>query len=210
MERQNLRPPASLFSESAMPSSRRAQPRRPAPTPASRLHLVQRELAEAVFYPPHSPRTETSAYGTVHHRLVYEENRPCLICGVRQSTLHRREHNRFGASALETHHAVIEWSLSRAVDLGKFNAQVVAKLRSQHPEQQLYRRDFTRAQMQGWIDHHPDNLWVLCDVHHRHPGVGIHAISGPIWGAQALLRERYELGSPSTAALLRRALGRTE
>jgi hypothetical protein len=37
------------------------------------------------------------------------------------------------------------------------------------------------------VDHSPDNLWVLCDVHHRHKFVGIHAITYPIWGPQDLV-----------------------
>jgi hypothetical protein len=34
------------------------------------------------------------------------------------------------------------------------------------------------------VDHGFDNLWVLCDVHHRHKFVGIHAITYPIWRPQ--------------------------
>ena len=162
---------------------------------------------EAVFYPPHSPRTESTAYGAIHDELVHTEDRPCVVCGVRSSTLKVPAQNRFGAAAMETHHAVIEWSLAKAVDLGKFNAEVVAKLKTQHPEEQVYRRAFTQSEMEAWIDHHPDNLVVLCDVHHRHRGVGIHAITGPIWGAQSLLLDCYELGSPDTLKAMRNMLG---
>ena len=45
--------------------------------------------------------------------------------------------------------------------------------------------------MTDWIDHGRDNLLVLCDIHHRHVYVGIHAITGPIWGAQNLLQKSY-------------------
>ncbi|MBS2032321.1 MAG: hypothetical protein JST54_30755 [Deltaproteobacteria bacterium] len=162
---------------------------------------------EAVFYPPHSPRTESTAYGAIHHHLVHAEDRPCLVCGVRYSTLKSRVHNRFGAVQLETHHALIEWSLAKAVDLRKFNAEIVVRMGMEHPEEQLYRRVFTRSEMEAWIDHHPDNLWVLCDVHHRHRGVGIHAISGPIWGAQALLMDRFELGSQDALKAMREMVG---
>jgi len=162
---------------------------------------------EDAFYPPHAPRKESPGYAAVHKRLVHLENRPCLVCGVRNSTLNDTRHNRFGARAMETHHAFVEWALAGAVDLGKFNAEVVAKLKEQNPREPLYQHAMSRAQMDAWIDHHPDNLWVLCDVHHRHRGVGIHAISGPIWGAQPLLRERYEVGSPEALAALRKLMG---
>ncbi|MBS2028638.1 MAG: hypothetical protein JST54_12100 [Deltaproteobacteria bacterium] len=162
---------------------------------------------EAVFYPPHSPRTESTAYGAIHHHLVHKEDRPCVVCGVKYSTLKSPTRNRFGAVQLETHHALIEWSLAKAIDVGKFNADVISKLREQNPLEPLYRRTFSRSEMEAWIDHHPDNLWVLCDVHHRHRGVGIHAISGPIWGAQVLLMDRYELGSQDALKAMRTMIG---
>lgn len=55
--------------------------------------------------------------------------------------------------------------------------------------------------MRAWIDHHPDNLMVLCDVHHRHAGVGIHAVTAPIWRVQPLL------GARTRARLEREAWG---
>ena len=186
---------------------RPARPGRASQRRASRLHIEHRTLVEDAFYPPHAPRNESAAYAAIHQRLVHQEDRACLVCGVRNSTLADPRHNLFGAGAMETHHALIEWSLAGAVDLAKFNAEVVAKFRLEKPEEPLYRRPFSRAQMDAWIDHHPDNLWVLCDVHHRHKGVGIHAISGPIWGAQPLLRARYELGSPETLEVLRKLMG---
>jgi hypothetical protein len=47
-------------------------------------------------------------------------------------------------------------------------------------------------EIHDWVDHSPDNLWVLCDVHHRHRYLGIHEISYPIWAPQDLLRPDFE------------------
>jgi len=165
----------------------------------NQVHEVRRTLHEDVFYPPHAPRTESAAYARTHHQLVVLADAPCFICGVRQSTLHHPAQNPFGARAMETHHVHVEWALAGAVDLKRFNAQVVAQLRRERPDDPAYPKHFTRAQMLAWIDHHPDNLLVLCDIHHRHSFVGIHAISGPIWGAQNLLLHRYELEEKSRA-----------
>ncbi len=119
-----------------------------------------------LFYPAHDPRAEPPEYRCVHARLVVKENRPCAICGVTNAAIARgRVKNPWRASQIETHHAVIEWALMDAVDLRRFNALVV------RPRRGLARvcaRSFTRAQMRAWIDHHEDNLLVLCDVHHRH------------------------------------------
>jgi hypothetical protein len=158
-----------------------------------KIHCLRRTLVEEAFYPPHPPRQETPAYAEVHQRLVHIEDTPCFICGVRSSTLGSRQHNPFAAKALETHHCHVEWALATAVDLAKFNARIVDRFRRERPHEPAYREDFTRAQMLAWVDHHPDNLMVLCDVHHRHKFVGIHAISGPIWGAQNLLKTREQV-----------------
>lgn len=55
----------------------------------------------------------------------------------------------------------------------------------------MYDHDFTQQEMLDWIDHGRDNLWVLCDVHHRHKYVGIHAITYPIWGPQDILKAGF-------------------
>jgi len=61
----------------------------------------------------------------------------------------------------------------------------------------------SRAQMRAWIDHSEDNLMVLCDVHHRRRGVGIHSLTAPLWSAQPLLEARppkasLAFGRPTT------------
>lgn len=168
----------------------------------AKIHELRRTLTEDVFYPPHPPRTETSEYKAIHKKLVHELDLPCLVCGVRQSTLEDSSQNRWGARALETHHHHIEWALAGAIDLGKFNARIVLAYRKRPGHHEQYDSLFTQEQLLAWVDHDPDNLWVLCDVHHRHKGVGIHAISGPIWGTQDLVLDNFKLTpeTPSRAA----------
>lgn len=156
------------------------------------IHEVRRKLDERAFYPPHDKRRESEPYKTIHHQLVVEEDRPCLVCGVRNSTLKDKTQNRYGARQMETHHHVIEWALANAIDTKKFNDRVVAGLRRRHGGEQKYGHDFTDEEVKAWIDRDRDNLWVLCDVHHRHKWLGIHAISGPIWGPQDLLKAEFE------------------
>jgi hypothetical protein len=117
--------------------------------------------------------------------MIEEEDQPCRVCGVRASTLRSRRANVFGATALEAHHHVIEWAHAEAIDLGRFNELIVAGLRARDGVK--YGKRFSRGEMLAWIDHDRDNLWVLCDVHHRHAWFGVHAISGPVWGVQRLM-----------------------
>ena len=160
--------------------------------PVDQIHLVSRDLREGVFYPPHAPRTASPEYLAMHKKLIVTEDRPCLACGVRNSTLKVPAQNPFGAKQIETHHRIVEWSLMNAIDLAKFNHHVIAGLRRHHPGVTAYTQDFTQKQMEDFIDHGEENIWVLCDIHHRHSFVGIHAISGPIWGPQDLLKDGYQ------------------
>jgi len=48
----------------------------------------------------------------------------------------------------------------------KFNKVLLANLRRKHPDKEDYKKDFTADDIADWVDHSPDNLWVLCDVHH--------------------------------------------
>lgn len=156
----------------------------------SQAHLVERTLKEEVYYPAHDARTESPAYAKAHHHLVKELDLPCLVCGVRDSTLTDPAHNKVGARDMETHHHIIEWSLQNAIDLDKFNQRIWPALKERHPGK--YPNAFNQQEMLDFIDHSEDNLWVLCDVHHRHSLVGIHSVTAPIWGAQDLVKEDFE------------------
>jgi hypothetical protein len=51
---------------------------------------------------------------------------------------------------------------------------------------------FTAQEMRDWVDYSEDNLWVLCDVHHRAKFLGIHEITYPIWCPMDLLLDDFE------------------
>lgn len=189
----------------AMAHARVAAGMPPAPTAAddgtAHFHVVERMLDERAFYPAHDKRTESSAYAAVHHQMTVTDDKHCIVCGVQHSTLGDAGRNPFGAVQMETHHRTIEWALANAIDPAKFNAHIrpglmheAARRKSQAgyaATPQVYRdfddryaADMSQDDIKAWIDHGADNLWVLCDVHHRHKFVGIHAISYPIWGPQ--------------------------
>jgi len=165
-------------------------------------HAVERMLDERAFYPPHDRRTESPAYAKVHHQMTVVDDKHCLVCGVQHSTLGDIKGNPFGAVQMETHHHVVEWALANAIDEAKFNQHILpglaraAAARTKDPGyakvSDLYKEfdaiyasgHMTLDQIKAWVDHGADNLWVLCDIHHRHKFVGIHAITYPIWGPQ--------------------------
>jgi hypothetical protein len=158
----------------------------------NKIHDNHRELDEEAFYPPHDKRTESPEYAKVHKKLVEQLDLPCLICGVKNSTLSNRRHNTFGSKQMETHHHVIEWALANAIDVKLFNKTLRPSLAHRHPDNAMYQRNMTKKEVLAWVDHSEDNLWVLCDVHHRHKFFGIHAITFPIWGPQNLLAKNFE------------------
>jgi len=157
------------------------------------VHLDRRNLDEIAFYPAHDKRKESSKYVAAHKKLTIQLDLPCLVCGVRQSTLNDTRSNRYGAKAMETHHHVIEWALADAIDVKKFNAIILPHLKHLRPDKPEYKKAaFTQDDMIAWVDHSEDNLWVLCDIHHRARYLGIHEITYPIWCPMDLLRDDFE------------------
>lgn len=160
---------------------------------AQEIHENPRTLKERAFYPAHDKRLETKEYKAAHHHLAVELDLPCLVCGVKNSTLKDKAQNRYGAKQMETHHHVIEWSLANAIDPAKFNKIILPHLKVRHPQNPDYRKAAFDAQdVADWVDHSEDNLWVLCDVHHRAAYLGIHEITYPIWCPMDLLRDDFE------------------
>ena len=157
-----------------------------------KIHGGKHNLEEFTIYPDHAARVESPQYKKVHDDLVKRQNLPCLACGVTFETLKDSKKNPFGAKQLETHHHVIEWSLAKAIAPEKFNERVRPHLAARHADNAMYKRDMTPTEVEDWVDHSPDNLWVLCDVHHRHKWLGIHAITFPIWGPQDILKPDFE------------------
>lgn len=160
---------------------------------AQAVHENPRLLKERAFYPAHDKRLETPAYKKAHDHLTRTLDLPCLVCGVKNSTLKDKSQNRYGARQMETHHHVIEWALANAIDPAKFNKIILPHLKVRHPQNPLYAKAALTAQdVSDWVDHSEDNLWVLCDVHHRAAYLGIHEITYPIWCPMDLLRNDFE------------------
>ena len=176
------------------------------PADLTQYHAVQRLLEERAFYPPHDKRKESPAYAKIHHQMTIVDDKRCLVCGVKHSTLSDENANPFGAVQMETHHRTIEWALANAIDPVKFNQHIrpglkrQAEQRSKEPDyaditdiykifDDLYENDMSGDDIKKWVDHAADNLWVLCDIHHRHKFVGIHAITYPIWGPQDVVND---------------------
>ena len=143
----------------------------------TKAHEVSDVLHQDVFYPAHPPRSESEAYKKIHHKLVVEDDTPCFICKLRNSQLGDPVINKDGAVEIETHHKIIEWALTDAVDGDKLSEFMGKPI-----------QDVT-----AWVDHNKENLMVLCDRHHRHREVGIHDVTYPIWLAQKFVRDGYEL-----------------
>jgi hypothetical protein len=164
---------------------------------ANDIHGVFTNFTEADFYPEHDKRKESSAYARVHKDMVVKRDMPCLVCGVRHSQLTDNNKqsdiklNPFAAKQMETHHHAVEWSLANAIDSQKFNQLFRPHLLHAHPEKSLYQSTMGDQDVLAWIDHDEDNLWVLCDVHHRHRFYGIHHVTYPDWVAQNLYKSEF-------------------
>ena len=174
---------------------------------ASAFHELRRQLEEHAFYPAHKPRQASAAYRAVHEKLVNQNG--CLICGVRNDILTqpaRRVNlslNPYGAMQLETHHHVIEWAFANAIDPDKFNESILPSLQREHGTAK-YPGPLSARRIAAWIDHDEDNLWVLCDVHHRARFFGVHEITGPVWGPQHILKDECIARVQAEIAKMRR------
>lgn len=160
------------------------------------MSVVRRTLSETVFYPEHAPRTASALYAQTHHHLVYDLDLPCVVCGVRRSTLGDLTQNRVGARAIETHHALVEWAGQTEINWDKlaqdnptlptlvsiaqaFHAHLLAN-GSLPPDYKLDATPFVDS---------TEQMLVICDVDHRGSQRGVHMITGPVWELQ-----RYEAG----------------
>lgn len=142
-------------------------------------HFQSRTLREVVAYPPHAPRESDPHYGIfrhARHRLIDELGVGCWIGGATLAQIQEGlpvGHRCAGATQLEAHHAIAEFAGLSETDWRKVAADF--------PQAGIHSdEDFLRfAESEG-------GLMVLCDIHHRHPGKGIHAVTYPAW-----LLDRY-------------------
>ena len=111
---------------------------------AKKVHENPRILQERAFYPEHDKRKETPAYKKVHNHLTKELDLPCLVCGVKHSTLNDKIQNRYGAQQMETHHHITEWALANAIDAKKFSKIILPHLKARHSDKEEYQKpEFT-------------------------------------------------------------------
>lgn len=123
------------------------------------VHATPLAVETVELTPPHDKRRETEAYRKSHHFLVVEKDSPCVICGVRRSTLADPKQNPLSAKAIESHHYPIEWSLGHCCDVHKVHAR--------------FPQVIDHETLEAFIDS-PANLLVLCDMCHRSKQRGIH------------------------------------
>jgi hypothetical protein len=109
----------------------------------------------------------------IHEKLVQTFDLPCLVCGVRRSTLRRPDENPYGARRLGTHYRIVEWALANAPDVRKLYDRIVEHARARPRDAEAGAAD---DDMGAWIDRHEDHPWVLCDVHHRRVTGGVEEI----------------------------------
>lgn len=166
---------------------------------------LRRTLAEVVMYPPHPPRKASALYEQTHRELVVEKDTPCAVCGVRHSTLADPARNPYGATALETHHDLIEWAGSTEVDWDKLAADhpslpnLVALAKAYHAHLDVhgtFEGTLDPAIVTQFVDS-DEQMQVLCDVHHRSAGQGIHMITGPVWQLQHYAAPGYHFVGPT-------------
>lgn len=157
-------------------------------------HYERRTLHEVVAYPPHAPRKSDPHYAIFEHakhHLVHVLGVGCWIGGATLTQIKAGlapEHRCYGAKQLEAHHAVAEFAGLNEIDWLK-----VAK---DFPHAGIHSdEDFLRfAESEG-------GLMILCDLHHRGAGTGIHSVTYPAWLLDRYARAEWEfLPGPNEAA----------
>lgn len=138
------------------------------------VHETHESVSAIELEPAHPPREETPIYKATHERLLFQEDRPCFICGVRHSDLQDvarskdQKINHKGARQMETHHIIVERSLASAI-----NRDELAK---DYPSVQQFKT------LIEWVDSE-FNIICLCDQCHRGE-TGIHHVLYQDWVAQ--------------------------
>lgn len=141
-------------------------------------HATPIETPRYEMTPPHPPRIDTPLYEKSHKFLVHDQDTPCRVCGVRQSTLLDPTKNIHGAKDIETHHFPIERSLADACDPIKVH--------------KVFPYVIDRETLMHLVDS-PDNLIVLCDYCHRSPERGIHHLLVQDWAILPFLYDNYQI-----------------
>jgi hypothetical protein len=156
------------------------------PPPA---HLERRTLTEVVAYPPHAPREQDPHYAVfrhAQHHLIHVLGVGCWIGGATLEQIKAglpAGHRCGNATQLEAHHAIAEFAGLAETDWRK-----VAK-------------DFPLAGIhsdEDWLNYAESEggLMIICDVHHRHVGKGIHSVTYPAWLLDRYANDSWEFLTP--------------
>lgn len=142
------------------------------------VHVTSEAVATFEMTPPHAVRVNTAAYEKSRKYLIDTQDKPCVVCGVRKSTLLDATQNRFGTTELETHHFPIERSLLHACDPDKIH--------------HAFPEVIDKETLEAFVDS-PRNLIVLCDIHHRSLEQGIHHLLVQDYAILPYLLDNYQI-----------------
>lgn len=120
-----------------------------------------------IYYPEHEKRAETPLFRKTKHHLIKELDTPCWICGSKDKR--------------EVHHNWIEEAYANAVDWSEGS-----KIREDFPNFDW--KNFKEPL--DFVDHEV-NMLVLCEIHHRAHGKGIHHVPRPIWIIQRYMNKDF-------------------
>jgi len=159
-------------------------------SPPVAAHWDKKTLIQEYWIPEHVKRRESPLFRKNKKFLRDECALPCWICGDAQSK----------ENPLEVHH-VFEWALWNVMNPRRVTA-ILEVLEfyedgylSLSNKKRVLQDAFAAAEKSGIVATPDDirNLVVLCQNHHRMPGVGVHMISFPIWVGMAAIKKNAKL-----------------
>lgn len=148
-------------------------------------HVARRTLHEVAHYPDHEPRKSDPQYTIFRksrHHLIDVLGVGCWIGGATKAQITAglpSSHRCYGATGLEAHHSIAEFSGLNEVDWNKVAADF--------PNLDIHSdADFLQAaESEG-------GLMILCSKHHRGPQTGIHSITYPVWALDRYAEDDWE------------------
>jgi hypothetical protein len=149
------------------------------------VHETVEGVSAITLSPPHPPREDTPEYRQTHQLLVFDKDTPCKVCGVRRSTLDNPTKNTVGATDIETHHFPVALSLLDAVDWRKVHNDFPAV--------------YNQHSLEVWVNS-PQNMLVLCDIHHRGTETGIHHLPTEEFSVMPYLFDGYRVAATAKDA----------
>jgi hypothetical protein len=137
----------------------------------SEVHKLSETLHYSVNIPAHEPRAVSDVFRATRKQLVDIQCQGCIICGSKDN--------------LEVHHWFLEWSLTDAADWSK-----VKKLHPSFPNW-----DKVDPNDSSTFKNFTDSVYncrVLCMIHHRAVGQGIHCLPYPLWSFFGIKKDDFD------------------